>query len=190
VHESLHDQVLAGVLDMIENKTVIGDPMDPATTLGPLIDAEQVKRVQGFVDRAREAGTSLVTGGSMVDGLGSDLFFAPTVFDGVDNGSEIAQQEVFGPVLCVMSFGSKEEAVALANDAQYGLAATVQTRDVGRAHRVAGQLQAGNVWVNSWGNVHSSSPYGGYKFSGHGREMGFAVMDGFTQEKSVWVSTR
>jgi acyl-CoA reductase-like NAD-dependent aldehyde dehydrogenase len=192
VHESLHDQVVAGLLETIQDKTVIGDPMDPATTLGPLVDAEQLKRVQGFVDRARSSGTRLLTGGGTrnVEGLDSDLFFEPTVFDEVDNRSEIAQQEVFGPVLCVTAFGAEQEAVALANDVQYGLAASIQTRDIGRAHRVAAQLQAGNVWINSWGNVHSASPYGGYKRSGHGREMGFAVMEAFTQEKSVWVSTR
>ncbi len=192
VHQSLHEQVVAGLLQKIRDTTVIGDPMDPATTLGPLVDAEQLKRVQGFVDRARNTGTRLLAGGGTrtVEGLDSDLFFEPTVFDEVDNRSEIAQQEVFGPVLCITTFGAEEEAVALANDVPYGLAASIQTRDIGRAHRVAAQLQAGNVWINSWGNVHSASPYGGYKRSGHGREMGFPVMEAFTQEKSVWVSTR
>jgi acyl-CoA reductase-like NAD-dependent aldehyde dehydrogenase len=192
VHESVHDQVVEGLLEMIGKQTVIGDPMDEATTLGPLLDAEQLKRVQGFVSRARDAGTRLLTGGSThrVEGLDSDLFFEPTVFDDVDNRSELAQSEVFGPVLSVIRFSDEDEAVALANDVPYGLAAAVQTRDIGRAIRVAGKLKAGNVWINSWGNVHSASPYGGYKLSGHGREMGFAVMDALTQEKSVWISTR
>lgn len=192
VHESMHDAVVSGLLEMIENKAVVGDPMDPATTVGPLLDAEQLKRVQGYVDRARDGGAKLLTGGRTrsVDGLDSDLFFEPTVFDEVDNRSEIAQQEVFGPVVGVSTFADEAEAVALANDVDYGLAASIHTRDIGRAHRVAGQLKCGNVWINSWGNVHSASPYGGYKMSGHGREMGFAVMEALTQEKSVWVSTR
>ena len=192
VHESVHDEVVQGVVDRMGKKTVIGDPMDPETTVGPLIDQEQLERVQGFVDRAAESGARLAAGGGTrrVDGLRSDLFFEPTVFDGVDNRSEIAQNEVFGPVLSVTPFSTEEEAIALANDVPHGLAAAIQTRDVGRAHRVASALQAGNVWINTWGNVHSASPYGGYKHSGHGREMGFPVMDALTQEKSVWVSMR
>lgn len=192
VHESIHDEVVQGVVERMQNKTVIGDPMDPETTMGPLVDSDQMERVQGFVDRAREAGTELVTGGGRheVEGVDSDLFFQPTVFDNVDNRSEIAQSEVFGPVLCVMSFSEEDEAIAIANDVEHGLAASIHTRDVGRAHRVASQLEAGNVWINTWGNIYSASPYGGYKQSGHGREMGFGVMEAFTQEKSVWVSMR
>src|SRR5207247_8608356 len=115
---------------------------------------------------------------------------AAIVFDGVDNASVLAEGGVFGSVLSVIRFADEEEAVRLASDVLYGLAAAVQTPDVGRAVRVAGRLKAGNVWVNSCGNVHSASPYGGYKLSGHGREMGFAIMDALTQEKSVGISTR
>ena len=192
VHESVHEEVVIRLLARINEKTVIGDPLDEATTVGPLVDAEQLKRVSGYVNRARNAGTELLTGGGTrrIDGLDSDLFFEPTVFNNVDNASEIAQNEVFGPVLCIIPFSTEEEAVALANASPYGLAASILTRDIGRAHRVAGQLRAGNVWINSWGNVYSASPYGGYKMSGHGREMGFAVMEALTQEKSVWVSLR
>jgi aldehyde dehydrogenase (NAD+) len=192
VHESIHDEVVQGVIERMQQKTVIGDPMDADTTMGPLIDAGQFERVQGFVDRAKTDGGELVLGGGRhdVDGLDSELFFQPTVFDNVDNKSEIAQSEVFGPVLCVMSFSDEDEAIALANDVEHGLAASIFTTNVGRAHRVAGQLEAGNVWINTWGNVYSASPYGGYKRSGHGREMGFAVMEALTQEKSVWVSMR
>lgn len=192
VHESVHDEVVARLLRQIEQKTVLGDPADEATTMGPLVDQAQLDRVQGFVDRARSAGAELLAGGRtrQVTGLAGRFFYEPTVFDHVDNRSEIAQNEVFGPVLCVIPFATEEEAIALANDVPYGLAAAIQTRDVGRAHRVAGRLQAGNVWINGWGNVFSASPYGGYKMSGHGREMGYAIMEAFTQEKSVWVSTR
>ncbi len=192
IHESLHDQVVERLLGHIGRKVVVGDPLDPATTMGPIIDSVQMERVEGYVQRAQAAGAKVLVGGGrrQVPQLPRGLFFEPTVFDAVDNASEIAQNEVFGPVLGITTFSSEDEAVALANAVRFGLAASVHTRDIGRAHRVAGRLRAGNVWINTWGNVHSASPYGGYKMSGHGREMGFAVMHELTQEKSVWVSLR
>ncbi|MHC1562191.1 aldehyde dehydrogenase family protein [Actinomycetospora sp. C-140] len=192
VQDTIYDEFLDALRRHTAETTVLGDPMDDATTMGPLIDGDQLKRVQGFVDGAVASGAEILTGGATrrVDGLDSELFFEPTIVTGVDNASEIAQNEVFGPVVVAMPFTDEDHAVALANDTRYGLAAGVQTRDVGRALRVAGRLEAGNVYVNSFGILHSSSPYGGYKLSGHGREMGFSIMDFFTQEKSVFVSTR
>jgi acyl-CoA reductase-like NAD-dependent aldehyde dehydrogenase len=189
VHRSLHDEVLGGLTSQIGDLTVLGDPADPTTTLGPLIDEEHLRAVRDYVDRAAGSGTvQLVAGGTSrrVGGLASDLFAEPTILDGVPAGSGIAQADVPGPVLCVTSFSSEEEAVTLANSVRHGAAASVHTRDVGRAHRVAGRLSARNVWINSWGSLGSVSPYGGYRLNGSDPD----IMRALTREHWVWVSTR
>ena len=188
---SIHDQFLEKLAARAQ-KIVLGDPMDPKTTMGPLISKEQLEKVEMYVDLGKKEGAKLVLGGSRPadPGLARGFFFAPTIFDQVQNRMRIAQEEIFGPVLSMLTFQSEEEVVKLANDTVYGLAASVFSRDGAKALRVASALEAGNMWVNTWGAVNSASPYGGYKMSGYGREMGFAAMEMYTQVKSVWVNLR
>ncbi|ONH27998.1 aldehyde dehydrogenase family protein [Pseudofrankia asymbiotica] len=186
VHESVYEQVLEGVKAVAESPT-IGDPLDPATGMGPVISQSAVDRILGYVDEAR--GTArLVTGGERLGGdLAGGYFIKPTVFADVDNSSKIAQEEVFGPVLAVMPFKTEEEAIAKANDTRYGLAAYVHTQDLKRAHRVVEELEAGYVSVNSFPSMTASAPFGGTKISGFGREGGRAGIEEYVHHKNVYI---
>ncbi|WFE62839.1 aldehyde dehydrogenase family protein [Micromonospora sp. WMMD714] len=185
VHRSVHDELVSRLTKVIE-ATSVGDPLDPATMMGPLAHRAQLDRVTGYVALAQAEGATLRAGGNPVDRPG--FFHEPTLFTEVTPDMRIAQEEVFGPVLTVTVFDTDEEAVAIANGTPYGLAAGLHTASLTRAHRVAAQLAAGIVWVNTWAMFENSIPFGGYKDSGYGRELGPEGLQEYQQLKSVVVN--
>ncbi|HKJ93067.1 MAG TPA: aldehyde dehydrogenase family protein, partial [Longimicrobiales bacterium] len=184
VDASVHDALMDRVLERV-SRLQPGEPLDPKRRFGPVISAEQMERVLGYIEKGRAEG-ELLTGGARA-GDGPGYWVQPTIFDRVAPEAVIAREEIFGPVLAALTFQDEEEAVALANRTLYGLAAAVWTNDVKRAHRVASRIDAGTVWVNTYHPLDAASPFGGYKQSGYGRELGRYALDLYTQVKSVWV---
>ncbi len=184
VEEGLHDALMEK-LTPFTARLQQGDPLDPKTRLGPQVSAGQMARVLSYVDKGKGEGARLVLGGERAPGKG--YFVRPTIFDDVKNDMTIAREEIFGPVLSVLRFREIEEVVRAANDTPYGLAAAVWTKDIKKAHRLARLLKAGTVWINAYGLYDSAMPFGGYKMSGFGRELGHHGLIEYTQTKSVWV---
>jgi aldehyde dehydrogenase (NAD+)/phenylacetaldehyde dehydrogenase len=169
-------------------KMVPGDPLDPKTRLGAVSSRSQMERVLGYIDVAKKEGAELMAGGARADiGTGRGYFLQPTVFSGVTSSMTIAREEIFGPVLAVIDFDDVDEAIARANDSPYGLAAGIWTKDIKKAHTVARRLQAGTVWINAYNVYDAAAPFGGYKESGFGRELGQHALEHYTQTKTVWV---
>jgi betaine-aldehyde dehydrogenase len=190
VQKGLHDRFLDRLVERTK-KIRIGDPLDPETQMGPLVSKAQHEKVLGYVEIGRQEGARLATGGNAprLQGFEGGFFIKPTVFSGVTDGMRIAREEIFGPVLSLLSFDDEDEVVARANDTEFGLSAGVFTSDMARAHRVAGDLQAGTLWINHYNLSPVEMPFGGAKQSGIGRENSLEALRHYSQVKSVYVET-
>jgi aldehyde dehydrogenase (NAD+) len=187
VHESIHDELLERTA-AVTRALPVGDPLEAGTVVGPVVSETQYDRILAMIERARASARGrVVTGGGAVADLGDGFFIEPTIFDGLASEDYIAQEEVFGPVLSVITFSDEDEAIALANDTRYGLAGYVHTTNLQRAHRVAAKLDAGYISVNGFAALPASAPFGGNKISGIGKEGGRAGLDEFLHTKNVYI---
>ena len=165
------------------------DPLDPKTRMGAIVSQEQMQTVLGYIESGKKEGAKLIAGGNRVSLEGSKGFFIePTIFGDVKNDMQIAREEIFGPVLSMIAFDDVDEAVQQANSNPYGLAAAVWTRDIKKAHHIYRQLRAGTVWINTYGLMDAALPFGGYKQSGFGRELGAHAVEHYTELKTVWLN--
>ena len=183
VHDQVVEQLAAGA-----KKLVPGDPLDKNTRLGALVSKKQQETVLSYIKKGKDEGASLVAGGNAVRPNGKGYYVEATVFDQVKPEMTIAREEIFGPVLAVLTFDSFEAGVELGNRSMYGLAAGIWTRDIQKAHRAARAIRAGTVWINSYNFYDSGAPFGGFKASGFGRDLGRDALDGYLETKTVWVA--
>jgi betaine-aldehyde dehydrogenase len=190
VHEAVHDRFVDRLVDRTK-KIRIGDPLDPETQMGPLISKAQHEKVLAYIETGKKEGATLAHGGGVprLQGFENGLFVEPTIFTEVEDGMTIAREEIFGPVMSVLSFSKEDEVIRRANDTEFGLAAGVFTRDLPRAHRVIAELQAGTCWINNYNLTPVELPFGGYKQSGIGRENALSALSHYSQIKSVYVET-
>jgi aldehyde dehydrogenase (NAD+) len=184
VPKSRLDEIKHGIRDAMRAFTV-GDPADPKTAIGPMVSQKQYERVQSYIRKGIEEGAEVLAGGEgHPEGLEAGFFVKPTVFVNVNNDMTIAQEEIFGPVLCVIAYDTEDEAIRIANDSRYGLHAAVLGTDLSRAHRVASQIRAGRVVINSMTD-DPQAPWGGFKYSGVGREYGRYGIEAFVETRAI-----
>jgi len=188
VQRSIHDAFVQRLVEFMRDAKM-GDPSLPETQIGPIATRPQFEKIVGYLEVAKAEGAHCALGGEPWQAPSGGLFVRPTIFTGVHNRMRIAQEEVFGPVLAVIAFDDLDDAVAIANDIPYGLAAGVWTRDLHRAMTMSERLEAGTVWINNYRSTSFTSPFGGYKRSGVGRESGTDAIKEYLQTKCVWVST-
>jgi aldehyde dehydrogenase (NAD+) len=188
VEKKIHDDFMQKLVDRT-SKLKPGDPLDPKTRLGAIVSEQQMNTVLGYIEAGTNEGAKLVAGGKRASVDGSKGYFLePTIFDGVDNRMKIAQEEIFGPVLATIPFDDVEKVAELANQNVYGLAAAIWTNDVRKAHNLARRLKAGTIWINAYNFYDAALPFGGYKQSGFGRELGMHAIEHYTELKSVWLN--
>lgn len=187
VDANIRDEFIERFKAKVGTMVRLGDPLDPATTMGPLVSRTQQQKVLSYIDTGKQEGAELVLGGSVPEGFDTGSYVAPTLFSGVNNQMQIAKEEIFGPVGAVLTFSSLDEAVNIANDSIYGLAAGIWTSDVTIAHKMARKIDAGVIWINCFDHGDMTQPWGGFKQSGTGRDKCLETLLTVTQTKSVWM---